>query len=133
MKVQNISMISFIHGSFQHWGGTLIQICDPGTTHPDPPKDVHFDEVIRLSFFDAENSTGPSEQDALTIANVIKSKRNITVHCHAGLCRSGAVTEAAIAYGYEATRNPRIPNLRLKNQLFSLLNLGFNPNSSCFQ
>ena len=46
---------------------------------------------------------------------------NVVVHCHAGICRSGAVVEVATMMGFTATDRYRQPNLRVKSKMMKVL------------
>jgi len=48
---------------------------------------------------------------------------NVIVHCIAGLCRSGAVTEVGLMMGFEGGKNPRMPNTYVKRELMKKLGL----------
>jgi protein tyrosine phosphatase len=43
------------------------------------------------------------------------------VHCHAGLCRSGAVVEVATMMGFTQCDKLRIPNMRVKHRMMKAL------------
>ena len=47
--------------------------------------------------------------------------RNVLVHCHAGICRSGAVVEVGTMLGFTATERFRQPNLRVKHRMMKVL------------
>jgi len=51
---------------------------------------------------------------------------NVVVHCHAGICRSGAVTEVATMMGFTATDRFRQPNLRVKHKMMKVLGLTYD-------
>jgi len=95
----------------------LIQICDPKTSFPKSP--YKFVKIYQFRFYDTnEESHIQSIQniDAIEIATVLnyayENKLNVLVHCHAGVCRSGAVVEAGKLLGFEIPDglNTRIPN-----------------------
>jgi hypothetical protein len=46
---------------------------------------------------------------------------NVLVHCHAGICRSGAVVEVGSMMGFTPTDRYRQPNLRVKNKMMKVL------------
>jgi len=107
----------------------LIRIQDPATEfglfkYP-------FKEVYEFEFLDAEDSDGfPDEckiQDnqaeaiVALLQRALDNSMNVVVHCHAGLCRSGAVTEVATMMGFTATEKLRIPNMRVKHRMMKAL------------
>jgi len=51
---------------------------------------------------------------------------NVVVHCHAGLCRSGAVVEVASMMGFTPVEKLRIPNLRVKHKMMKALGLTYD-------
>lgn len=57
---------------------------------------------------------------------------NLIVSCVAGLSRSGAVVEAAIAYGFEDTGKARTPNSYVKSLIMEGLGIGINSQTSVF-
>ena len=61
-----------------------------------PPQPEHAKELVRL------------------LRHAFKNRMNVVVHCHAGLCRSGAVAEIGIMMGFNEVHTRRIPNTLLK-------------------
>ena len=51
---------------------------------------------------------------------------NVVVHCHAGVCRSGAVAEVGITMGFEDTGVFRAPNLMVKHKLMKALGMTYD-------
>ena len=49
--------------------------------------------------------------------------QSVVVHCHAGLCRSGAVVECGVILGFADTGTKRIPNTTVKKMITK--HLGF--------
>jgi predicted protein tyrosine phosphatase len=98
-----------------------------------------FKEVYQFEFLDAEDSDvatygeEPLITDAQAAAIVQLLQRaldqhmNIVVHCHAGICRSGAVVEVATMLGFRDTEKFRSPNLRVKHKMMQVLGLTHNP------
>jgi hypothetical protein len=109
----------------------LIRIGDVCTWFND--KDVfHYDKfygVYEFGFQDNEDieAGAMTEDQALLMADILKGAlaegHNIVAHCHAGICRSGAVTEAGVAYGFQDAETHRIPNVHVKKLLFKHLGL----------
>ena len=46
---------------------------------------------------------------------------NVVVHCHAGVCRSGAVAEVGVMMGFADCERFRIPNLLVKHKMMRVL------------
>jgi predicted protein tyrosine phosphatase len=105
----------------------LIQISDPPRDSPTPS--AKFKHTYEFFFDDIEEETGShgelgiDDQQAQEIANIIRlawdNDYDIIVHCHAGLCRSGAVAQAA--GGRE-----QVPNLRVKHKVMAALGLSYD-------
>lgn len=112
----------------------LIQIVDPAVEHPTPK--YPFKKVTQYSFLDEEAEDGPmgefciTDADAANIAAdlvyAFDNCMNVIVHCHAGLCRSGAVAEVGIMMGFADTEVYRSPNLLVKHKLMRALGLVHN-------
>lgn len=120
----------------------LIQILDPCSTFPVPKhqfKEIHQFEFLDIEDDDIKNGSFPEdvaiqEDQAVKIARLLKrafeNRMHVVVHCHAGLCRSGAVAEVGIMMGFQDTERTRIPNLRVKQKLLRALGMDFDPNES---
>jgi protein tyrosine phosphatase len=113
----------------------LIQIADPAYGFPVPA--YNFSSVHQFEFLDCEKDSGFPEESKFTYlqAKMIKSllefalteEMNVIVHCHAGICRSGAIVEVATMMGFEvAGKRNRIPNLMVKTMLMDVLGLTYN-------
>ena len=50
----------------------------------------------------------------------------VVVHCHAGLCRSGAVAEVGVMMGFDDTGKVRFPNKMVKKMLIKELGWGYD-------
>ena len=118
---------------FHHEAGAnsmLIQIMDPAPSWWPTPAH-QFKETHRFEFLDAEDRDGfPDEakisnEQAAEIVRLLQhalaNKMNVVVHCYAGLCRSGAVSEVGVMMGFDDTERTRIPNLRVKHKLMRQL------------
>lgn len=137
--IQNIPMYQVENGTHQHPGDNtvLIQITDPDHEFPEPYYSQKFKEVHQFHFLDIEYGDLAIRPDqARRIAEVLKyalvNDLNVLVHCHMGICRSGAVAEAGEALGFEYRNDFRRPNLRVKRMVTSALKLGFDPETSAF-
>jgi protein-tyrosine phosphatase len=111
----------------------LIRIQDPATEFK--PTKKKFKEVYCFEFLDAEDSDGfPDEckindsqanEIACLLSHAMAQHMNVLVHCHAGICRSGAVVEVGTMMGFTATERYRQPNLRVKQKLMQALGLTY--------
>lgn len=102
----------------------LIQIVDVGTRWPEPKFKKEFRNIFKFQFDDVDKETDDnkiSEEDAKLLAQRLQdafdNNLNVVVHCHAGLCRSGAVTEVGLMMGFQETGKLRIPNIFVKNMI----------------
>lgn len=129
--IENVSMSDIHLGHHSDLGTNtmLIRIQDPATEFK--PTKYSFKEVYCFEFLDAEDEDGfdedfkISDQQAANIVALLKraiaTNMNVMVHCHAGLCRSGAVTEVGTMIGFTATERLRIPNMRVKHRMMKAL------------
>ena len=118
---------------FHHEAGEnsmLIQIMDPCPTWwPTPAHE--FKEIYRFEFMDVERDDKWPEEAKITAAqaeeivrllkHALENRMNVVVHCMAGLCRSGAVTEVGVMMGFDDTERFRSPNLMVKHSLMRAL------------
>lgn len=112
-------------------GAVLIQIADPATFFPVPKNS--FATIYQYEFLDAEDKDIEkygeeplfSDFQAYDIVGILMDtlaeNRNVLVHCHAGICRSGAIVEVASMMGFTPTNRYRQPNLRVKHKLMKAL------------
>lgn len=138
--IQNVSMSDI--RSARHFeageNSMLIQIVDPGYAFPHPLKD--FKEVHQFEFLDVEadgltnNGEGEwsnvsefavTESQAAELVRLLQhaldKRMNVVVHCHAGVCRSGAVCEVGVMMGFNDTEVFRSPNLLVKHLMMKTL------------
>lgn len=114
----------------------LIQISDLLSEHPTPKR--KFKETYGFHFEDIEEDEewAISDEQAKEIADLLLRAKencmNVIVHCHAGLCRSGAVTEVGIMLGFNETHKVRLPNNLVKKKLMKVLGMQINENTSAF-
>lgn len=132
-KIENVSWDDVKHGWHTDMGqdAILIQIADPATFFPTPKN--KFASVFQFEFLDAEDSDierygeeplisfDQAKQIVKILKNALYDNRNVLVHCHAGICRSGAVVEVATMMGFTPTNRYRQPNLRVKHLLMKCL------------
>ena len=135
--IQNVSMRDIIRGDHKPVGknSMLIQIVDPDSDFPTPQH--FFKEIHQFKFFDLEErDTAVSDNFKITtkqakqIVNLLKhalaNDMTVTCHCHAGLCRSGAVAEVGVMMGFNDVGNFKIPNNMVKKMLIKELGWGYN-------
>ena len=132
-QIINVSYRDVEAGSYPHKpNSVLIQITDPDTDAPNTY--YQFAAKHHFKFHDVEKndfagefpyvpkvliSNGDAEKIANVLADALKNDYNVVVHCHAGLCRSGAVAEVGVMMGFEDGGRPRIPNLLVKRRLMN--------------
>jgi predicted protein tyrosine phosphatase len=129
--VENVSKADATNGHHMDAGpnAMLIRIQDPATSFATPK--YPFKEVYEFEFLDAEDEDGfpddakISDEQAAEIIRLLQraldNSMNVVVHCHAGICRSGAVVEVATMMGFAECDRTRIPNLRVKHKLMKVL------------
>lgn len=125
---------------FHHEAGPnsmLIQIMDPNPTWwPDPAHE--FKEVHKFEFMDVERDDKWPDEAKITQAqadeivrllqHALDNRMNVVVHCMAGLCRSGAVTEVGVMMGFDDTKRFRSPNMMVKHSLMKALGWTYDEN-----
>lgn len=129
--IQNVSFAAIEEGKhMSHTRAILIQIVDVDRDFPTPKN--QFVETHQFKFNDIEDrhhSTAITEEQSDQIAEILKraleSNLSVVVHCIAGLCRSGAVTDAGVAMGFTDTGSLRIPNVLVKRLLFKSLGYSY--------
>ena len=139
--IENVSRDDIRHGWHYDCGDNsmLIQISDPPGNHPTPKRT--FKEVHQFDFLDAEDTDHgdrfPEEakitdEQAAEIVRLLQhaldKSMNVVVHCHAGICRSGAVVEVASMMGFTPTDRYRQPNLRVKHKMMKVLGWTYDDN-----
>lgn len=129
--IENVSMSDIHLGHHSDLGENcmLIRIQDPATEFK--PTKKQFKMVNEFEFLDAEDEDGfpdeakISDEQATQIVALLHyalaNSMNVMVHCHAGICRSGAVTEVGTMMGFTATDRFRQPNLRVKHKMMKAL------------
>jgi hypothetical protein len=131
MWIQNVSMSDIRQGFHIDPGfnSMLIQIVDPAYEFPVPK--YQFREVHQFEFLDAEKGDNfpdeckcTDEQAKQLVDLLLKAygqRMNVIVHCHAGVCRSGAVCELGVMLGFKDTESFRSPNLLVKHKMMKAL------------
>jgi predicted protein tyrosine phosphatase len=134
--IENVSWDAVKNGFHSDMGqnAMLIQIADPATFFPVPKHT--FKEVHQFEFLDAEDGDRfPDEcliqdEQAAELVRLLQqaldNSMNVLVHCHAGICRSGAVVEVGSMMGFTPTERFRMPNLRVKHRMMKVLGLTYD-------
>lgn len=135
--IENVSRSYIITGHHADAGenSMLIQIVDFFDTFPTPK--YNFKEVLQFKFDDVlDGPTACTDLQAQEIANALQRAKeqhmNVIVHCFAGLCRSGAVTEVGIMLGFNPPDCIRIPNSTVKNKMLKALGMKIDESTSVF-
>jgi predicted protein tyrosine phosphatase len=139
-KIQNISKAAAKSGSHFFTGDNsiLIQIVDPATEFPVPAQ--KFQEIHQFEFLDVEDDGvtnfgdgrmvdmsefAITKDQAKQLVQILQSAKerdmNVVVHCHAGICRSGAVVEVGVMMGFDDPKVFRSPNLLVKHEMMRAL------------
>lgn len=136
--IENVSWDDCKNGWHSDMGvnAMLIQIADPATFFPTPKKE--FVEIHQFEFLDAEDSDGFPDEAKISddqarqivglLQHALDKSMNVLVHCHAGICRSGAVVEVGSMMGFTPTDRYRQPNLRVKHKMMKVLGWTYDEN-----
>ena len=138
--IENIPLGNVAEGRHHDCGvnSMLIQISDYDMAFPTPKHD--FKEIHQFSFLDIEEdgmtNTGDGRSIDLSefaitdeqaaelvrlLQHAFENRMNVVVHCHAGVCRSGAVAEVGVMMGFADCERFRIPNLLVKHKMMKRL------------
>lgn len=131
--IENVSWDDVKHGWHTDMGDNsmLIQISDPASFFPEPKN--AFKDIHQFEFLDAEDKDVEtygeepliSDSQAACLVDLLMyayaKEMNVLVHCHAGICRSGAVVEVGSMMGFTPTNRYRQPNLRVKHKMMKAL------------
>lgn len=136
--IENASRFDVITGMHADAGenSMLIQISDINSEHPTPK--YKFKETCQFNFEDVEEDEewAISDLQAQEIADLLlrakEQHMNVIVHCHAGLCRSGAVAEVGVILGFNPPDRIRIPNTLVKKKIMLALGYEINESTSVF-
>lgn len=130
--IENVSLSDISKGRHHAAGenSMLIQIVDPDMQFPVPmhtfkethqfqfldieEKDLALDETMRCSQEQANDLVG-------LLQHALENRMNVVVHCHAGICRSGAVCEIGVMLGFNDCEVFRSPNLLVKHRMMRTL------------
>lgn len=147
MWIENVAL-SDIPKGFHHDAGEnsmLIQISDYDMAFPIPKH--KFKETHQFTFLDVEEdgmtNTGNGKQIDLSefaitdeqagelvrlLQHALANCMNVVVHCHAGVCRSGAVCEVGVMMGFSDCERFRSPNLLVKHKMMKVLGWTYDEN-----
>ena len=137
--IENISLSDIKKGRHIDAGinSMLIQIVDPDMEFPTP---MHqFRETHQFKFLDLEKSDDTindawkvSNEQAESLVKLLQhamaNRMNVIVHCHAGVCRSGAVAEIGVMLGFRDAEAFRSPNLLVKHKMMKCLGWTYDEN-----
>lgn len=135
MWIQNVSLADIEKGIHKHTdNGMLIQIVDPDMEFPTPLQ--NFAKTVQLKFLDLEVNDQYGEDKKIThtqakeLVDALQYAKahglDVVVHCHMGVCRSGAVAEIGVSMGFEDTGAWRQPNLMVKDYMSQELGWSYN-------
>jgi predicted protein tyrosine phosphatase len=131
--IENVSKSDVALGHHMDAGANsmLIRIQDPATFFGKVARAEMFKEVYEFEFLDAEDEDGFEDEAKISDAQAAELVRllqraqekhmNVVVHCHAGICRSGAVVEVASMMGFTPADRYRQPNVRVKTKMMKVL------------
>jgi rhodanese-related sulfurtransferase len=136
--IQNVALRDIPKGHHINVGenSVLIQIVDPCMEFPTP---LHkFGSIHQFQFLDAERDD-PFDDDfkitdhqanslVLILKQALLNRSDVVVHCHAGVCRSGAVAEVGVIMGFQDSEAFRSPNLLVKHKMMKVLGLTYDEN-----
>jgi hypothetical protein len=130
--IENVSLGDIPRGRHHDCGvnSMLIQIVDPDAEFPTPK--YQFKEVHQFKFLDIEEkdfaldeamrcSQAQAAELVRLLQHALENRMNVVVHCHAGVCRSGAVCEIGVMMGFRDTESFRSPNLLVKHRMMQAL------------
>ena len=137
--IQNVALSDIKKGFHIDPGvnAMLIQICDPPGDFPTPK--YAFKEVHQFQFLDVEINDVVLEEEmrcsqeqanelVCLLQHALSNRMNVIVHCHAGVCRSGAVCEVGVMLGFDDTEVFRSPNLLVKHRMMKALGWTYDEN-----
>jgi predicted protein tyrosine phosphatase len=142
--IQNISLEDINLGRHIEPGANamLIQIMDPPGDFPDPLPTFKFKETHQFQFLDVEEtdpvpdeemrcSSDQAAQLVQLLQRALANRMHVIVHCHAGVCRSGAVAEVGVMLGFDDAEAFRSPNLLVKHRMLAALGWPHDKHEPC--
>ena len=137
--IENVSLGDISKANHHNAGANsmLIQIVDPDMEFPRPL--YKFKEIHQFKFLDIEANDFTideafrcSDEQAAELVRLLQhaleKRMNVVVHCHAGVCRSGAVCELGVIMGFNDCEAFRSPNLLVKHKMMRVLGLYYDEN-----
>ena len=138
--IQNCAASDINIGKFYKDPGSnsmLIQIADPAGWFPNPVYGSTFAEIHQFEFLDIEKDDQVFDEECRCsqtqasdlvrlLQHALEQDMNVIVHCTAGICRSGAVTEVGVMMGFDDTHRYRQPNLLVKHQMMKELGWAYD-------
>ena len=136
--IENVAKGDIVTG-FHYAAGEnsmLIGINDPAGW---PPTAKHqFRERHNFEFLDIELNDFALDEEmrcsqeqanelVRLLQHALENKMNVVVHCHMGVCRSGAVAEIGVMLGFDDVGRWRSPNLLVKHRMMSALGWTYDP------
>ena len=135
-KIENVPQIAVELGTHRlpAKGSILIQITDPDGEFVVPKFKDDFEHIVQYKFYDVtaplwgnDKLLEPITQDQADflvriLEFALEMDYDVVVHCTAGLCRSGAVTEVGVIMGFDAVHDNRLPNVEVKSKMLRCLN-----------
>ena len=133
--IENISRDDISNGHHTDMGpnAMLIQIADPAKGFPTPK--YQFKEVHQFEFLDLEDkdefmsefrcTPEQGAELARLLQHALANNMNVLVHCHAGICRSGAVVAVGEMIGFTSTGRWKLPNLLVKRLMLDALGMDY--------
>ncbi len=116
-----------------------IQISDYEDDFCTPKYKNSFLAIYQFKFDDTEDvfdlnciTELQAKQIAEILSDCLKQGVSVIVHCHAGICRSGAVVDCAEELGFEKCDNFKLPNSLVKRKIMQALGLGITKETSSF-
>jgi predicted protein tyrosine phosphatase len=138
--IQNVSLADIRKGHHVavKENSMLIQIVDPDMEFPTPAH--QFKETHQFKFLDIEDDGMSNDGNGTSIdmswgmvtddqaaelvrllQHALEHRMDVVVHCHAGVCRSGAVAEVGVMLGFDDAEAFRSPNLLVKHKMMKCL------------
>ena len=122
----------------------LIQIADPPGDFPESLPVYRFRETHQFEFLDIEEKDFAldeamrcSHEQAAELVRLLQhameNHMNVIVHCHEGVCRSGAVCELGVMLGFDDTEAFRSPNLLVKHRMMQALGWTYDSNEQPYE
>lgn len=147
--IQNIALVDVSRGHHVRVGenSMLIQIVDPDMEFPTPKH--QFREIHQFKFLDIEDdgmsgddngnpidmswgmiTDSQAEELVRLLQHALEKRMDVVVHCHAGVCRSGAVAEVGVMMGFDDAEAFRSPNLLVKHKMMKCLGWTYDEQES---